>query len=58
MSLFRQQFKEPAIQGIVSILNDCDNDDFDLVTLALKTLAAVVDARNENIDPKLLAEIE
>lgn len=39
-------FKEPAISGIISILNDCDNDDFDLVTLALKTLASIVDARN------------
>jgi hypothetical protein len=28
------------------------------VALALKTLASIIDARNENIDPKLLTEVE
>jgi len=51
-------FKEPIISGIIAILNDCDNDDFDLVTLALKTLATIIEGRNENLDPKLFAEIE
>ena len=55
---FRQNFKEPIIAGVIGILNDCDNDDFDLVALALKTLASIIEARNENLDPKVFAEIE
>lgn len=43
---------------MIGILNDCDNDDFDVVTVALKTLAAIVDSRNENLDPKLMADVE
>lgn len=38
-------------------MNECDNEDFDVVSVALKTLASIVDNRNENIDPKLLANI-
>lgn len=43
---FRQNFKEPIIAGVIGILNDCDNDDFDLVALALKTLASIIEGRN------------
>lgn len=43
---FKQQYKEPIIAGVISILNECDNEDFDVVTLALKTLSCIVDARN------------
>lgn len=46
------------ITGVISILNECENDDFDVVTVALKTLATIIDNRNENLDPKMLAEVE
>lgn len=29
-----------------------------MVTVALKTLATIVDSRNENLDPKLMADVE
>lgn len=43
--------------GVIEVLNHCTNDDFDLATIGLKALANIVDARNENMDPKLLADV-
>lgn len=55
---FKQTYKETVISGIISILAECDNDDFDVVTVALKTLASIIEGRNENVDPKLMSDIE
>jgi hypothetical protein len=46
------------IGSVLEILNECESEDFDLVTVGLKALAVLLEAGNENIDPENLANIE
>ncbi len=54
----RQMYKETIIGAVIAILDECDNQDFDVVTIALKTLATIIDSRNQNIDPLIMNQIE
>lgn len=54
---FKSAFRCQLISSIVEIMKECQSEDFDVVTVALKALFIIIDNRTENIDPKQLSEI-
>lgn len=54
---FKSSYRFSLVSSIIEILKDCQNDDFDVVTVGLKALFIIIDNRTENIDPKQLSEI-
>jgi hypothetical protein len=45
------------IGSVLEILNECESEDFDLVTVGLKALAVLLEAGNDKIYPENLANI-
>lgn len=43
---------------MLDILRECSSDDFDIVTIGLRCLGGVVEGGTENLDGKLLKDIE
>lgn len=52
---FKSQYRSTLIDMIICILRECQDEDFDVVTVALKALSIIIDSRSENIDPNQLA---
>lgn len=55
---FKNNNKQDLINTILSILSECQSEDFDIVTVSLKALSIIMEGNTVGIDPKQLTEIE
>lgn len=55
---FKARYKLDIVYAVLDILRECSADDFDVVAIGLRCLGGVVEGGTENLDGKLLRDVE